>query len=70
MYATLGTTTFFILIPMYIIYELHGTWSAGLDLATGSAEIVSLLALWVSFSAPAFYRRWMCGNDAAGSAPR
>jgi hypothetical protein len=69
-YATLGTITFFILIPMYIIYQLYGTWSAALDLATGSAEIVSLIALWVSFSAPAFYRRWVCGSDATGCVER
>ena len=64
-YATMGALTFFILIPMYIIYELHGTWSAGLDLVVGAAEFVSLLALWISFSAPAFYRRWVSGPGAA-----
>ena len=69
-YATLGTIIFFIFVPMYIIYELHGTWSAGLDLATGVAEICSLTALWVSFSAPAFYRRWLGGADAATSVER
>lgn len=69
-YAALGTTTFFILIPMYIIYELYGTWSVALDLATGTAEIASLLALWISFSAPAFYRRWVYGPGPASSAPR
>ena len=69
-YATLGTIIFFIFVPMYIIYELHGTWSAGLDLAIAGAEICSLTALWVSFSAPAFYRRWLGGADAATSAGR
>jgi hypothetical protein len=64
-YATLGTIIFLILVPMCIIHELHGTWSAGLDLTIGIAEIASLVALWVSFSAPAFYRRWVCGVDAA-----
>jgi hypothetical protein len=67
-YATLGTITFLLLPPMCIIYELYGTWSTTLDLATGGAEITALLALWVSFSAPSFYRRWVCGPDAAGSA--
>jgi hypothetical protein len=69
-YAALGTIIFFIFAPMYIIYELHGTWSAGLDLAVGSIEICSLAALWVSFSAPAFYRRWLGGTDAAISEER
>jgi hypothetical protein len=69
-YATLGTLTFFILIPTYIVYELYGTWSVSLDLVTGSAEIASLAALWVSFSAPAFYRRWVCGTGATACTER
>jgi hypothetical protein len=69
-YAMLGTIIFCIFAPMYIIYELHGTWSAGLDLATGIAEVCCLTALWVSFSAPAFYRRWLGGTDAAVSGER
>jgi hypothetical protein len=69
-YATFGTIIYFIYVPMYIIYELHGTWSVGLDLATGIAEICSLTALWVSFSAPAFYRRWVGRANAAASAER
>jgi hypothetical protein len=67
-YATLGSLTFFILVPMYIVYEIRGTWVPGFDLATGLAEIICLVALWVSFSAPAFYRRWVGGSDAADSA--
>jgi hypothetical protein len=69
-YAALGTLTYPILLPMYILHELHGTWSPEFDLATGFAEIGSLLALWISFSAPPFYRRWMCGVGVAASKGR
>jgi hypothetical protein len=66
-YATLGTITFLILVPTCIVYELYGTWSVALELATGIAEICALVALWMSFSAPAFYRHWLGGADAATS---
>ncbi|HEY5658496.1 MAG TPA: hypothetical protein VIY27_11980 [Myxococcota bacterium] len=69
-YAAFGASVYFIYIPMYILYELHGTWSAGLDLATGIAETAALAALWVSFSAPAFYRRRVARAGAATSGGR
>jgi hypothetical protein len=25
----------------------------------GTVEVISLAALWISFAAPAFYRRWI-----------
>ena len=69
-YATLGASVYFITIPMNIIYELHGTWSVWLDLGIGIAETAAILALWVSFSAPAFYRRWVGGANARISTER
>jgi len=59
LYATLASLTYFIYIPMYIVYELHGVWSGWLDLGLGLVEGVSVTALWLSFSTPAFYRRWI-----------
>ncbi|MDH3520895.1 MAG: hypothetical protein OEM49_10610 [Myxococcales bacterium] len=62
-YATLASTTYLLLIPMYIVYEIHGTWSAGLNLSLGLLEIASLIALTISFYVPAFYRRWIGGTE-------
>ncbi len=66
-YSLLATITYFIYIPMYVIYELHGVWSGWLEIALGLAEVVSVSALWFAFSAPFFYRRWI-GAAAAGTA--
>lgn len=62
-YATLASSTYLLFVPMYVVYELHGTWSAGLDLSLGLIETASLVALTISFYAPAFYRRWVAGPD-------
>jgi hypothetical protein len=43
---------------MYILYERHGTWSDSLTAVT-KPEVISSAALWISFAAPAFYRRWI-----------
>jgi hypothetical protein len=58
-YGTLAFVTYPVFLWMYIEYERHGVWSDPLSLATGIVEIISLAALWTSFSAPAFYRRWI-----------
>jgi hypothetical protein len=60
-YATLAAITFVIYIRMYIIYELYEEWSTAMDVALGLVEAVSLVMLSISFSAPAFYRRWING---------
>jgi len=65
-YAALASLTYFIYIPMYIVYELHGVWSGWLDLGLGLVEVVSVVALLLSFSKPPFYRKWM-GASAAGT---
>jgi hypothetical protein len=44
---------------MYIRYELHDTWSIPTEIVAGIVELIALAALWLSFSAPAFYRRWL-----------
>ena len=64
-YTALASLTYFIYIPMYIVYELHGVWSGWLDISLGSVEIISVIALWLSFSAPPFYRRWIGASAAA-----
>jgi hypothetical protein len=62
LYGTFASCTYPLFLWMYIEYELHGVWSDPLSVVTGIIEILSLAALWVSFSAPAFYRRWI-GNS-------
>ena len=59
LYGTLAASTYPIFLWMYIGYELNGTWSEPFSVISGIVEIVSLAALWISFSAPAFYRRWV-----------
>jgi hypothetical protein len=58
-YSSLASLTYIIYIPMYIVYELHGVWSGWLDLGLGVVEVISVIALWLAFSAPPFYRRWI-----------
>jgi hypothetical protein len=58
-YTALASFTYFIYIPMYVVYELHGVWSGWLDISLGLVEIISVIALWLSFCAPPFYRRWI-----------
>ena len=50
---------------MFIVYELHGVWSGWLDATLGLVEIISVIALWLSFSTPPFSRRWI-GASTAG----
>jgi len=69
LYGSLASLTYFIYIPMYIVYELYDVWWGWLDLGLGVVEIVSLAALWLSFSAPPFYRRFI-GAAAASPAKR
>ncbi len=66
LYGTLAASTYPIYLWMYIEYERHGTWSDPLSLCTGSVEIASLAALWISFATPAFYRRWIGDARATG----
>lgn len=67
-YAALASTAYQLFIPMYIVYEIHGTWSAGPNLTLGLLEIASLMALTISFRAPAFYRRFV-GHTARDAPP-
>ena len=62
LYGSFATTAYLVLVPMYLLYELHGAWSPGLDMALGIVEIGCLAALWTSFAAPTFYRRWIGGE--------
>jgi hypothetical protein len=52
---------------MYIVYELHGVWSGWLDLSLGFVEIISVIALWLSFCTPPFYRKWIGASAEAAS---
>ncbi|MCH8082653.1 MAG: hypothetical protein IH885_00295 [Myxococcales bacterium] len=58
-YGTLAACTYPIYLWSYIMYELHGSWFDPLDVFVGIVEVVSLAALWTSFAAPAFFRRWI-----------
>jgi hypothetical protein len=59
LYGTLASSTYPIYLWMYIVYERHGIWSDSLTAFLGTVEVISLAALWTSFAAPAFYRRWI-----------
>jgi len=65
LYGTLATITYPVFLWMYIEYERHGTWSEPLSLCAGLVELLSLAALWTSFAAPDFYRRWVEKSRAA-----
>jgi len=58
-YGTLAASTYAVFLWMYIEYERHGVWSDSVGALLGIVEVVSLAALWTSFAAPAFYRRWV-----------
>jgi len=66
-YAVLATVGYFLLIPMYVIYEVTGAWSPMMDLSLGLTEFFSLAILAISFYSPAFYRRWIYGAADAES---
>jgi len=59
LYGLLATITYPTYLWMYIIYERYGTWSDSISTCVGIIELISLAALWISFSAPGFYRRWI-----------
>ena len=62
LYGAFSTISYLVLVPMYLVYELRGAWSSAPDLALGIVEIGCLFALWTTFAAPAFYRRWVSGD--------
>jgi len=64
-YGALASFTYPIYLWMYIGYERHGAWSDSLGVCIGIVELFSLAALWISFAAPAFYRRWIGGAQAS-----
>jgi hypothetical protein len=64
LYGALASSTYLVMLFMYIGYERNGSWSPALDTALGVVETVSVLALWVSFRAPNFYRRWVGSAEA------
>jgi len=59
LYGVLASCTYPIFLWMYIMYERHGTWSDPMSAVAGVVEVISLVTLWISFAAPAFYRRWI-----------
>jgi len=59
LYGMLASLTYPTFLWMYIEYERSGFWSDPLMVFAGFIEVVSLAALWTSFAAPAFYRRWI-----------
>jgi hypothetical protein len=63
-YGVLATSTYPLYLWMYIRYELHDTWSIPTEIVAGIVELIALAALWLSFSAPAFYRNWLRGARA------
>ena len=59
LYGVLASCTYPIFLWLYILYERNGSWSDGWTVFAGVVEVFSLVALWISFAAPAFYRRWI-----------
>jgi hypothetical protein len=59
LYGLLASFTYPIYLWMYFEYERSGFWSEPLTVFAGFIEVFSLVALWTSFAAPAFYRRWV-----------
>jgi hypothetical protein len=59
LYGVLATCTYPIFLWMYIDYERNGSWSEPWSAFVGTVEVFSLVALWISFAAPRFYRRWI-----------
>jgi hypothetical protein len=51
-----------------IDYELTGQWSTAPDLLAGALEIAPIVFVWLAFFPPAFYRHWIEGTPAYGSA--
>jgi hypothetical protein len=58
-YGALASSTYAVFLWMYIEFERHEVWSDPLGAILGTVEVISLVALWISFAAPAFYRRWI-----------
>jgi hypothetical protein len=65
LYGALASSTYLVMLLMLIGYERQGSWSPALDAALGVVETVSVVALWVSFRAPGFYRRWVGSAEAS-----
>ena len=59
LYGMLASFTYPIYLWMYIEYERSGFWSDPITVFVGVVEVISLAALWISFAAPEFYRRWI-----------
>jgi hypothetical protein len=64
LYGALAASTYPVFLWMYIQYERHGVWSDPVGAFIGTVEVLSLAALWISFAAPAFYRRWIDNTQA------
>jgi hypothetical protein len=64
-YGVLATSTYPLYLWIYIVHELHGTWSIPIEIVAGIIELISLASLWISFRAPAFYRCWISDAWAA-----
>jgi hypothetical protein len=59
LYGMLASVTYPTYLWLYIQYERSGSWSDEVMVFAGFIEVISLVALWISFAAPAFYRRWV-----------
>ncbi len=65
LYGMLASVTYPTYLWMYIEYERSGFWSEPMTVFAGFIEVFSLVALWTSFAAPAFYRRWVGKGQAS-----
>ncbi|HEY5658666.1 MAG TPA: hypothetical protein VIY27_12835 [Myxococcota bacterium] len=68
-FGLLQLCTWLAVLPMYSAYAAAGHFSSGMDLLVGGFEIASLGLIWLAFTPPALYRRWIaCAAPQASEA--
>jgi hypothetical protein len=58
----------FVLIAMYMDYEVNNGFSGFFDAMTGGLEIIAISLVWLVFFPPRFYQAFIGGSDADESA--
>jgi len=67
MFGSLQFLTILLVAVMYMGFEAGEGFSTGSDVLLGSIEIASVLAIWLAFFPPDFYRRWVTGSAHEGA---
>ena len=70
-FGLLQLATVVLLVPMYIAYETEsGAFSDTMDRLLGSLEMLTVVAVWLAFFPPRFYRGWIERAAARSAAAR